>query len=218
MISDKNYGEIFHRRGYVKIPQLIEPQLIEFLYQYVLNSNKKYIHIIEKVPDFYDKDEHGKLDSQVPGAYIMQNNMTFDTLLVSLKDDIEKLIDKELVPTYSFCRLYKKGDILEKHSDRPSCEISVSLALGYDSPKLWPIFIEGSPVYLDPGELVIYRGCDLKHWRDPFEGNHQAQVFLHYNDINGPYGTRNLYDGRSTLGLPFAGHHPLEYLENMENG
>ena len=57
------------------------------------------------------------------------------------------------------------------------------------------------PVNLEPGDMLIYKGCDLFHWREKFEGEHHLQAFLHYNDKNGPYGD-NLYDGRENLGLP----------------
>ena len=50
--------------------------------------------------------------------------------------------------------------------------------------------------------MLVYKGQILEHWREVFLGNDCAQVFLHYNDINGPYGTRSLFDGRPKLGLP----------------
>tara|TARA_R100000329_G_C7539654_1_gene190494 strand:+ start:21 stop:284 length:264 start_codon:yes stop_codon:yes gene_type:complete len=74
----------------------------------------------------------------------------------------------------------------------------------------WPIFLEpsgaqgkeGVKVLLNPGDMLIYRGCDLEHWREPFEGDSCGQVFLHYNDLNGEFAEQNKYDGRPFLGLP----------------
>ena len=60
----------------------------------------------------------------------------------------------------------------------------------------------GTPLYQEPGDLVIYRGCEIEHHRKPLKGKNQAQVFLHYNNKNGPYGEENLFDGRPFVGLP----------------
>ena len=105
----------------------------------------------------------------------------------------------ELVPTYSYARIYKHGDILHKHKDRPSCEISTTIHLGGDK---WSIFIEGTEVMLDIGDMLVYSGCELEHWREPFEGNTCAQVFLHYNHLNGPFSKQNRFDKRPMLGVP----------------
>ena len=126
----------------------------------------------------------------------------------------------DLIPTYSYTRLYRTGNILNRHKDRPSCEISTTLNLGGDS---WPIFIDptgadnvikeyegiikpGAPkgikVDLKPGDMLIYSGCELEHWREPFQGKLCGQVFLHYNHANGPFAKSNLYDKRPMLGIP----------------
>ncbi len=126
----------------------------------------------------------------------------------------------DVVPTYSYARIYKKGDILKRHKDRPSCEISTTINLGGDP---WPIFIDptgsdnvideyknihkpnapmGERVDLEIGDMLIYEGCKLEHWREPFEGEHCGQVFLHYNDKNGQFKDINIFDGRHKLGIP----------------
>ena len=58
------------------------------------------------------------------------------------------------------------------------------------------------PIHLHPGDIIIYRGCELEHWREPFEGDICGQVFLHYNHVNGPFANKNMFDGRPKLGLP----------------
>ena len=99
-----------------------------------------------------------------------------------------------------------------------SCEISTTLNLGGDS---WPIYIEpnkekgtfneegyvpsnskGIEVNLKPGDMLVYRGCDLEHWREEFKGEDCAQVFLHYNDAKSKLALNNKFDNRSHLGLP----------------
>ena len=128
--------------------------------------------------------------------------------------------DMNLIPCYTYTRVYKKGDILKRHSDRPSCEISTTLHLG-GSP--WTIFLDptgqktvideykqiikpnapkGISIDLEVGDMLVYSGCELEHWREPFEGDNCAQVFLHYNNIDGPFGTQNKFDKRPLLGIP----------------
>ena len=60
----------------------------------------------------------------------------------------------------------------------------------------------GTKVDLEVGDMLVYSGCELEHWREPFEGDSCGQVFLHYNHVNGPYATNNLFDGRPKLGVP----------------
>ena len=126
----------------------------------------------------------------------------------------------QLIPTYSYARLYKKGDILKRHKDRPSCEISTTIHLGGHP---WPIFIDGTgannvineeqnlikpnapagtKVLLEVGDMLVYSGCELEHWREPFEGEVCGQVFLHYNHVNGPFAEKNRFDRRPMLGIP----------------
>ena len=128
-----------------------------------------------------------------------------ETLLVKMLPVMAKETGLNLVPTYSYATIYKNGDILKRHKDRPSCEISTTLNLGGDP---WPIFIdgtgadtvideyknihkpnapEGTKVLLEVGDMLVYSGCELEHWREPFEGQVCGQVFLHYNHRNGPF-------------------------------
>ena len=158
-------------------------------------------------------------DPQVPGSYAKYSDRLMETLLVKTIDVMQKKTGLKLVPTYSYTRLYRKGNILRRHKDRPSCEISTTLNLGGDN---WPIFIDptgsnnvideyknihksGAPkgvkVDLKPGDMLIYSGCELEHWREPFEGDLCGQVFLHYNHADGRFAKSNLYDKRPMLGI-----------------
>ena len=159
-------------------------------------------------------------DRQVPNSYAKYADRLMETLLIKTIPVMEKKTGLKLIPTYSYCRLYKKGNILNRHKDRPSCEISTTLCLGGDP---WPIFIDptgsdnvikeyegimkpnapkGVKVLLKPGDMIIYSGCELEHWREPFEGKLCGQVFLHYNHANGPFAKTNLFDKRPLLGIP----------------
>ena len=143
-------------------------------------------------------------DSQAPNAYSHYGDMAMETILFILKEKMEKETDLKLNETYSYARIYGKGDILEKHTDRFSCEVSTTLNLGGD---MWPIYLKDTKgkeieVKLKPTDMLIYSGCQLEHWRNQFEGDECIQVFLHYNDISGRNAEENIYDNRLHLGLP----------------
>ena len=138
-------------------------------------------------------------DQQVPGVYSIYADHVMETLLVKTLPVMKEKTGLDLLPTYSYARVYEKGSILEKHKDRPSCEVSTTINLGGD---LWSIYIEKVKIDLKPGDMVIYSGCELEHWREPFEGNICGQVFLHYNHAQGPFAKTNLYDKRPLLGIP----------------
>ena len=102
---------------------------------------------------------------------------------------------------------FKKGDVLKRHKDRYSCEISTTLNLGGDE---WPIYLDptgkegqaGIKVDLKPGDMLIYSGCELEHWREEFKGKNCGQVFLHYNKAGSKTAKENELDKRPLLGLP----------------
>ena len=145
-------------------------------------------------------------DSQCPKSEAVHGAVAFDKLLVDLLPHFERVSGKKLHPTYSYARLYKPGEKLEIHTDRPSCEISATLTLGFEG-KAWPIYMgdEGganaSKVEMAVGDAVLYRGMDKYHWRKKFKGEWQAQVFLHYVDADGPHKEWK-FDKRPALNLP----------------
>ena len=110
-----------------------------------------------------------------------------DSLMLNKRKLMEKETGLELLPTYSFWRMYSYLADLKKHKDRPSCEISVTVFIGSDGKHEWPIYMDGKKIDLKPGDGVIYRGCDIEHWREPYKGDYHMQVFLHYVDANGKY-------------------------------
>ena len=185
---------------------LLKRDAVEFMYKHNLNSQSPILGTWT--------------DKQVPNTYSCYADFVMETLLMKMLPVMKRETGLELIPTYSYSRAYKKGDILRRHKDRPSCEISTTLNLGGDP---WPIFIDGTgansvideykqihkpnapkgtKVVLDVGDMLVYSGCELEHWREPFEGDICGQVFLHYNHVNGPFADKNKFDGRPKLGLP----------------
>ena len=212
-------AKYFRENHYLKVEQVISKEEASYFYDYVKLSAKRLSVLEERQPVLteFDNNTFGTFeDTQAPGDYSKYGDLAFDTLLARKLPLMEVMTGLELIPTYSYHRLYTTGTELKRHKDRPSCEISTTLCLGYDTSNLddknwnWPMFVgpnsgeegtEGEAIYMKPGDMIIYRGCNLEHWREPYTGINHAQVFLHYNDLNGQYGDTK-YDGRKGLGLP----------------
>lgn len=152
--------------------------------------------------DLYDQ---GKLvkDDQCPLSDAVYGDSIFDNMLQNFAKPIGDAVGKTLLPTYTYARIYRPGEILKRHKDRPSCEISATMTLGFDAKPIWPIFFDEEkeiPVALEVGELAVYSGCEILHWRPPFKGQWHVQVFLHYVNANGPY-KDHYKDGRQEFGI-----------------
>ena len=211
---------MFKEKKYIVIKKAISFELANFGYNYLLLKRdavkcmQDANYISKFTPGF------GKWnDGQVPNTYACYSDMFMETLMMKVLPVMQERTEMTLIPTYSYTRIYKKGDILKRHKDRPSCEIFTTLYLGGDP---WTIFLDptgqktvineykqihkpnapkGIPITLEVGDMLVYSGCELEHWREPFEGEHGAQVFLHYNNIDGPFGTQNKFDKRPMLGI-----------------
>ena len=160
--------------------------------------------------DYWETREPSlKACGQCDKAVSSYADFTSESLLRTKQYLVEEAMGVELLPTYSFSRLYYNGSELTKHVDRPSCEVSVTLCIFAD--KEWPIwFHELKDVKADPnkkpislftkeGEAVAYEGCNYEHWRDKYDGKKCMQVFLHYVRKEGRYSSFKL-DGRKFFG------------------
>ena len=211
---------MFKKKKYQVIRQALSKELSNFIFNYMMLQRDAVDFMMKNnkvnpVNPFIGTRE----DEQVPGCYSKYGDWVMETLLQYMRPIMKAKTGMDLVPTYSYTRLYEKGNILKRHKDRPSCEISTTLHLGGDP---WPIFMDpsgadfvidevkqthkpGAPkgvrVDLKVGDMLLYSGCDLEHWREPFEGTVCSQVFLHYNHANGPFAKTNLYDKRPMLGV-----------------
>ena len=211
----------FKKNKYQILRGAISKELADFGYRYLQVSAEADNWMLKNYVTHAGNPLVGNFhDSQVPGSYAKYADRFMETLLIKTIDVMQKKTGLKLVPTYSYTRLYRTGNILNRHKDRPSCEISTTLCLGGDH---WPIYLDptgadnvieeykgiikpGAPVgvevNLKPGDMLIYSGCELEHWRKPFEGKLCGQVFLHYNHADGQFAKSNLYDKRPLLGIP----------------
>ena len=221
---------MFKKKRYQIIRGALSKELANFIFNYMMLQRDAVDHMRKKQRVNPANPFIGnRVDQQVPGAYSKYADWVMETLLMFMIPVMKAKTGLELIPTYSYTRLYEKGHILRRHKDRPSCEVSTTLHLGGDD---WPIFLDPSgqdfvigarnpvdgaymeSIYTKPGapkgirvdlkvgDMLIYAGCELEHWREPFQGNVCSQVFLHYNHANGPFAKTNLYDKRPLLGIP----------------
>ena len=207
-------------KGYLEVKQIIPVEICQLFTQYALMRER-----------FNFKPE--KKDAQIPGQHSVYGDSFAETLAMFLQPHIEKETGLELAPTYTYYRVYRPGANLKRHKDRPSCQISATVCFGFeyfgmDEDYSWEVFVDPESVnkkkpddefnrigeYLSygnpgigyrqsPGDAIIYKGCEIEHWREPFnagEGSYQVQVFFHYIDKNGPFYPQHQYDGRIFMG------------------
>ena len=200
----------FKKNKYVIIKQAIDKDLALFLYNYFLMQKQvydtcmqhRYFSPYENIIGHYEGQ-----DEQIPETYSQYSNIAMETLMLKCQPKMEEATGLKLYPAYTYARIYKKGDELKRHKDRFSCEISTTMNLGGDD---WPIYLEpsgevgmkGIKVDLKPGDMLVYSGCELEHWRNKFKGKECVQVFLHYNNRKTWGAKDNMFDKRPHLGLP----------------
>ena len=214
-------NEEFKRNKYQVIKQAVSTDLANFCFNYFMLKRDAVAFMYQNNIIMEDSPMFGTLkDQQVPDMFSHSVDKVMETLLMKVLPIMKQQTGLNLIPTYAYTRIYEKGATLFRHKDRPSCEISTTLNLGGDP---WSIFVDptgsnnvideyknihkpnapaGIQVDLTPGDMLVYSGCELEHWREPFQGNICHQVFLHYNHVDGPFAQKNVYDGRPMLGLP----------------
>lgn len=186
-------AEHFEKHGCVLIRNFIDKQTIAVVSQYFENKirRQEWKEIIS------DGDPTSRL------AYYA--DPLIEVLLQASKEAVEDATGKELLPTYSYSRIYQPGEKLSPHIDRPACEVSVTVNVATKG--------EFSPIYtqygqndpekhvLNPGDAVVYMGCDVVHWRQPLkEGQLNVQFMLHYVNKNGP-NAEHAKDKRLAFGM-----------------
>jgi hypothetical protein len=184
----RNTSTVFKSKKYVVLRGLLDAATTSFYHEVAVSK----AHAGTLAPG----------DRQVPGTPAAHGDPLMERLLEELRPAVERASGLELEPTYSYFRVYKRGDVLPPHRDRKACEVSISLCLGQRPARPWPLWIEGpdgvAAIRLKPGDALLYRGVECWHWRDAYDGEHVAQVFLHYVERGGRHAKRR-YDGRGAL-------------------
>jgi hypothetical protein len=188
--------EAFENKGYTVLPNFIPGGLARLVYDYTtIRFANGDLEVID--------------DGFVPMAQTKYGDYLTESLLLHYLPIVSQLTKKELAPTYSYLRRYKEGDNLPKHQDRYSCEYSITACAGYeyDLPDTaepnwkWPIYMEGEAVVQEPGDALLYKGVDYKHWRNQLPGGNHVQIHLHYIDKESPWYPDLELDTRFRLGM-----------------
>lgn len=195
----------FTQHGWLTVPNFLDRQMCDTLYQYCRVQAQRIRLKQQHDPAHYNKAWDGTFtDSQAPGNYAFYGDPIQDVVMHQNLDAIMNCVDLELQPAYSYWRLYVEGSDLKNHVDRESCEISVTINLGQSEVAPWPIHLRTQggvhSIGLEPGDALIYRGCDIPHWRDALPKGDCAQVFWHFTDMQGS--RRQVWDGRVGAGVP----------------
>lgn len=141
-------------------------------------------------------------DAVQPWSAYMYSDTLAESLLFNLKDFVKEQTKIETIcPTYSMTRFYEKGNYLEEHIDRPACQYSLTLPIGSWEETPWSIYLDGNAIDLNIGDVLLYKGCEATHWREPYEGEWQIQMHLHYIDESNPKFEPYKLDGRKSLGI-----------------
>lgn len=205
-------AEQFQKNRYVDLKRIVPLDICNIATQYALLQER----VIPR-----KEDSAG----QVPDSHSVYSDTLMEVLMSYMKPYMEKYTGLDLCPTYSYFRVYRPGMILERHTDRPSCEISTTICFGYnyqnvDSNYKWSMCVDpsykhdinsdfishnnlGYALPQEPGDIIIYRGCEIEHWRPPFDAGNdswQVQAFFHYINKDGPYYPEYAFDRRAGLG------------------
>jgi hypothetical protein len=166
-------------------------ELINNNYIYIKNfiTEEESLTLANQIIDFSKTIGNDmSFDDRVLNSLSKYNFLPFVKLLVKKIPDVSKILEEDVLPTYTYSRIYTHKEILARHRDRPACEISLTLNLKKD--KDWAIWFQKPDntevsLELNPGDAVMYLGEIADHWRNEYEGSEHVQLFLHYVRTNG---------------------------------
>lgn len=193
--------EQYLRDGYVGLPGLFPPEVLIAFYNRMTADLRA---AGQSMMSFSAKSPLLRQPAIEIYAYQYSPMLAF---LWGLTPRIAMATNRELLPTYAYFRAYQQGDICRIHSDRESCEHSLSLTIAYGEGIAWPLCVsrdrvdQPKPVVTDdfegaafgavamqPGDGVLYQGTHHRHGRpEPNPNSWSAHLFLHWVDREGPY-------------------------------
>jgi hypothetical protein len=225
MSIKKQSNEFFNKNGWVILDNFLQDETTLILYHHLKMSAQKAGYVRSVESDLYDEESQhygifSNCDCLNQKVWNKYAEPVIETLLGLATPMVQEHMGKELVPTYSWSRMYQHGSEMERHVDRDQCVVSGTLCLGYDLSNIeseetrekycWPIFFgpsngrkntKGTPVQLTPGQLCLYKGTEIEHWREPFRGVDHAQVFFHWVEKDDKNNEDLYFDSRPMLGL-----------------
>lgn len=180
-------NEEFDKNGYLIIKSLWDPEEL-YCEPPKIKGQYNYYGKLDKV-------SHIPTESQVNGSTSRYYYPPYKIIHTQIRLKIEKIIGKKLYNTYYYDRFYNPGQSLSNHIDRAACEISVTLHISSNIKDSWPIWIKTPDTYddpikktnileigknhsaiLNPGDAMIYKGCERPHWRNPMPGVKREKI------------------------------------------
>ncbi len=174
-VVTENAGCLLREKGYAPLSGLIHPFHVAALrryYRYLIRTGAIKLG-----------------DGQSPRRYVAYNEPVTRFFHRGIASTLEAVAGEPIKPSYVYLASYLSGAELKKHTDRPQCEVSVTLSLDFSpEPELatpWPIHLDTPAstvtVYQALGDGLAYRGTRLPHYRHVLgEGQTSTSIFFHY--------------------------------------
>lgn len=169
-------NEDFDKNGYLIVKDLYDPQE---LYREVPEIRG----LVEYWGDKENLYNYSPEEGQVDGSLATYSHPQYRQIHSLVRLKLEKIIGRKLYNTYYYDRFYFPDQSLTIHTDRPSCEISVSVHISSNATWPWPLWIEtpygeNHSCILEPGDGMVYKGCERPHWREPLPGKEHKPSWL----------------------------------------
>ena len=193
----KDTAEFYKKHKYCVIRNFIPVQMAEYLYAYAHLRLKRVVTMVQrKWPNYSETADGGFTQPQCPGVYSCYGDPAMETLLTQGLKQMQTITGLDLIPTYSYWRLYKNGDVLKRHKDRVSCEVSTTLFLGHNIDNLkdskknwqdyqWPMWVDESGDFGKKGKQTCgdpYTYYNYWYRRFPDQTNYLNCYFLPYSE------------------------------------
>ena len=204
----------FEKNGYVIVKNLISRDAADTLCALTFKH----------IADGKAQPGSGRGSGEHPFTWNINAFSAFDPLLTLLTPKVSEILELDIVPTYYYQRTYLKGAAMSHHTDRPSCQRSVTLNLGYSHQ--WPIYIvnretgKDTEFQAEPGDALLYMGCSQGHYRNKFEGDWYSQIFLHWVEKEGligkPFDDTHLCENYYWDGAPSPAKYKEAYVKHWK--
>ena len=200
--------DAFNKHGAIYVKDVLNKSLCNFLTHFLLREeaelNLNKVRGKKELKFEEGRGDHVWNDPQVPTAVAVGGSPVFDTVNEMIWPFLEEIIGEELIPTYSYGRIYWKGSELKRHTDRNSSEVTASCCLKKDVD--WSLNYDFNneiiSANLDVGDISISHGSKIPHWREKYSGKEHIQAFVQYVYADGEY-NHLIYDTRPCLAAPY---------------
>ena len=208
----------FKEDGYVHVKKFLSEGICQLATQYIF---------FKRMNDVCNIGLQGE-DDEVPGSYYYITDALTETFLQFLLPIAQEKTGLNLFPTYSSCRIYQPGNIVEPLKLNMDSEITGVVNLAYRYTEVnddykWPMIIDNKPVVLEQGDFFIYKGFDTYYERKKFDvgkDSFHVQLILNYVDADNPHNKERRFAGRENIGMDFnllVKNYDSEDIEDNEN-